>query len=222
VHSPNKVRRGARKPFDHKKAGKIPLYVQRYFDTRPLRRHRMRWFGLIFLTTSLAACSAIERKTELALSASPGQTMAAGPGDTVLDFKVTKSLPNAFGKADIFGRTADAGRIVVRYIKTENGQAIFERRDLIIESNKTTMTETPLVIPNTSTTVMNGYNGSRPVSGTATTTSYDVVGPRPTNSFAMNTAPIVIAVTPGETLAAEGHVLRLISAGNNSISYSIQ
>jgi hypothetical protein len=122
----------------------------------------------------------------------------------------------------IRSRTTDAGRIVVRYIKTENGKAIFERRDLIVESNKTTMTETPIVVPNTSTTVISGYNGNRPVSGSATTTSYEVVGPRPTDNFAMNTAPVIFAIQPGETLTAEGRVLTLINAANNGISYSVQ
>ena len=123
----------------------------------------MRYALLVGMTLGLLpCCSSIERKTELAFSAPPGQTLTAGPGDTVLDFKATKSLPNAFGKADLFGRTTDAGRIVVRYVGTENGNAIFVRSDLIVESNKTTMTETPLITSNTSNTYINGSSGGRP------------------------------------------------------------
>jgi hypothetical protein len=33
----------------------------------------------------LCACGSIERKTELAVSAPPGQVLSAGPGDTVLE-----------------------------------------------------------------------------------------------------------------------------------------
>jgi hypothetical protein len=69
----------------------------------------MRRLFLLCLAFFLTACGAIERKTELALSGAPGQVVRAGPGDTVLDFKATKSLSNAFGKADIFGRAADSG-----------------------------------------------------------------------------------------------------------------
>jgi hypothetical protein len=112
----------------------------------------MRHGLALALAALLCACGSIERRTELATSSPPGQAIIAGPGDTVMDFKATKSLPNAFSKADLFGRTTDAGRIVVRYVGTENGNAVFVRSDIIVESNKTTMTETPLVTANTSTT----------------------------------------------------------------------
>jgi hypothetical protein len=110
----------------------------------------------------------------------------------------------------------------VRYTGTENGAAVFERSDLIVESNKTAMTETPLVVPNTSSTYINGYSGNRPVSGIATTTSYGVVGPRPTETFATAATPILTRVRQGETLTAEGHILTVVEVGKSSIRYSVQ
>jgi hypothetical protein len=38
--------------------------------------------------------------------------------------KQTESLPNVAGKADIFGRTRDRGRVVVRFVRLEGNQAI--------------------------------------------------------------------------------------------------
>ena len=110
----------------------------------------------------------------------------------------------------------------MRYVGTENGNAIFVRSDLIVESNKTTMTETPLITSNTSNTYINGSSGGRPISGTASTTSYGVVGPRPTETFATATAPVTIAVKPGETLNAEGHTLTVIEATKLTIKYMVQ
>jgi len=52
----------------------------------------------------------------------------AGIGDTVIDLKLTQSLPNAFGKADIFGRTRDAGRVIVRLVGLDGNQATFVAR----------------------------------------------------------------------------------------------
>ena len=37
--------------------------------------------------------------------------LVAGVGDTVIVMDTQESLPNAFGKADIFGRTRPTGRI---------------------------------------------------------------------------------------------------------------
>jgi hypothetical protein len=43
----------------------------------------------------------------------------AGIGDTVMDLRKTASLPNVAGKADIFGRTRDTGRVMVRFVGLE-------------------------------------------------------------------------------------------------------
>jgi hypothetical protein len=180
----------------------------------------MRGAGVVLAAAVLcSSCSSIERKTELA--GATGVVQRAGPGDTVLDFKITKSLPNAFGKADILGRTTDAGRVVVRYIGVRGGKAIFERQDVVVESNKTTMTETPLVVPSTSTTAMTGTVGNTPVSAQGVSTSYNVVGPRPTTTFAYGVAPVTLTAASGEAILVEGKSLKVLSISGNNIEYLI-
>lgn len=98
-----------------------------------------------------------------------------------MDFRSRRSLPNIVGKADLFRRTTDAGRTTVRYLGSQGGRAVFERSDIIVESTATTMSETPLIIPNTTTTSVSGTVGNMPVSGTARSTSYQVIGPRPSS-----------------------------------------
>jgi hypothetical protein len=104
----------------------------------------------------------------------------------------------------------------------ESWSAQASSRAAAVESNKTTMTETPLVTANTSTTNISGYSGGRPISATAATTSYGVVGPRPTQTFASSAAPVTIKVGPGETLTAEGHTLTVIEVTKSTVKYMVQ
>lgn len=61
----------------------------------------------------------MQSRSDLVTNAGGG-TLIAGPGDTVMDFPLSRPLPNAFGQADIFGRRTNAGRTVVRFIGVQN------------------------------------------------------------------------------------------------------
>ncbi|MGQ4274952.1 hypothetical protein [Terrihabitans sp. B22-R8] len=167
-----------------------------------------------------SACTPVERRTELT-SAVAGRELTAGPGDVVMEFKATKPLPNAFGSADIFGRTTDAGRTIVRFVGSQGRSAIFERSDISVESNATTMNQTPLVMPQTSHTNVQGMVGGTPVTATSTSTSYSVVGPRPTSSYATASAPIMISLAEGQSAPIQGRVLKVIQVSATSIVYSV-
>jgi hypothetical protein len=176
----------------------------------------------VLLLTLTTACNSVQRNAELAVSSAMGQRLRAGPGDTVVDIKVTKSLPNAFGKADLFGRTTDAGRIVVRYLGSQGKTARFARQDLVIESGETTMTRTPLIIPNQSTTNVYGTVDGTRFSGTATSNSYAVIGPRPTNSHAFAMAPVEPTVQEGRSIQVEGRTLTVLNVTSEGIEFSVQ
>lgn len=61
-------------------------------------------------------------------------------GDVMLKVEVRESLPNAFGGADIFGRTRDRGFSDLRYMGIDpTGYPVFRRRDVDIITNETTM-----------------------------------------------------------------------------------
>ncbi|QFR33828.1 hypothetical protein [Ancylobacter sp. TS-1] len=172
------------------------------------------------LAVMVGACSPIDKKVELS-GISAGAARMAGPGDTVMDFRVTKPLPNAFGQADIFGRTTNAGKVSVRYLGNQDGRAVFERSDVSVESNATTMNQTPMMIPQTSETRVSGMVGGTPVSGNATSTSYSYVGPRPTTSYATASRPLGIALRPGESVSIEGRSLTVIGIAGSSVEYRI-
>ena len=61
-------------------------------------------------------------------------------GDVLLKVTLKDSLPNAFGKADIFGRKRDRGVVEIRFMgMTSDGRAVFRRRTIEILTNETTL-----------------------------------------------------------------------------------
>lgn len=180
----------------------------------------MRYVVTIISTLAIAGCSPVETKSELVIT-SKAQHLSAGPGDVVMEFKSSKPLPNAFGKADLFGRTTDAGRTSVRYIGTSGNRAIFERQDIVVDSNATTMNQTPLIIPHTSNTTINGSIGNASVYGTARTTSYNVIGPRPTSQYVTGTRPIQISLSAGQNVKIQGRTLTILRITPMSVDYKV-
>jgi hypothetical protein len=118
----------------------------------------MRKQTIIYTLTALSllsSCAAVETKTTMTTRAT-SQPRQAGPGDVVMSFESRKALPNIVGQADIWGRTTSAGGTTVRFIGTRGQQAVFERSDVVVEGNATTMTESPMIIPQTTTTNVQG------------------------------------------------------------------
>ncbi|MER9680365.1 hypothetical protein NKJ23_13680 [Mesorhizobium sp. M0184] len=176
--------------------------------------------ALFLSALALAACTPVETKTSLLTPAN--QVRSAGPGDIVMNFQSRRSLPNIVGKADLFGRTTDAGQMTVRYLGTRGTQAVFERSDVTVESNATTMSETPLIFPNTTNTNVNGSIGGTPVSATATSTSFQYIPPRGSSQYATAARPIQIALSEGQSVKVEGRTLRVIRVSPTSVDYRIE
>ena len=69
---------------------------------------------LLLLCLSLAACSTTQKHTSLAYPLNTELT--AGAGEEIYHINKTRDLPNAFGKADIFGRQVDSGFEGLKYL----------------------------------------------------------------------------------------------------------
>lgn len=70
-----------------------------------------------------------------------GGPAVAGLGEVIYHADVRAPLPNLRGKPDIFGRQLIVGRIDVRYLGlAEDGRARFQRAEVPIVSNETTVT----------------------------------------------------------------------------------
>lgn len=146
----------------------------------------------------------------------------AGVGDTFMDLKQTESLPNIAGKADLFGRTRDAGRVVVRFVGLQGNQAIFVRQDVVLQSNETTMSRTPLLLPNTQTSTMTGNIGMVPVSATRTTVGTPTYIPaEPSSSYPMQAGRVQIAAPIGGSVLVEGRRITVLRTVEGGIEYSV-
>jgi len=170
---------------------------------------------------ALTACAPVVTKTSLTTPAS-SSTLTAGPGDVVMSFQSKKALPNALGKADLFGRTTNAGGTTVRYVGSRGGQAVFERTDIQIVSNATTMSETPLIVPTTTNTRVTGVVGHTPVSGQATSTSYKYVPARGSTEYATAQRPVTFSLSAGEKTSVADRTLRVVRVQPSSVEYRIE
>ena len=175
----------------------------------------------VALLFALAGCGAIEQQSSLARPAVAGRPYVAGVGDTVMDIKLTQSLPNVVGKADLFGRTRDAGRVTVRFVGLEGGQALFVRQDVLIQSNETTLSQTPLVLPTWQSTTVNGTIGTVPVSATGSAVGTTVLAPTPSSSYPIQAGQIRIAAPIGGSIRVEGHRIVVLRSVEGGIEYSV-
>ena len=170
----------------------------------------------------LPACGAIEYQSDLIKPAVTGRPGMAGVGDTVMDMKLTQSLPNAFGKADLFGRTRDAGRMTVRLVGADGNHAVFVRQDVAIQSNESTMTRSPLVGGTLATSSVSGKVGNVPVSATRSTaglTSLPAVTPY---SYPIQAGQVQIVVPVGGMAMVAGRRLKVLRAVEGGVEYSVE
>ncbi|WP_454748071.1 hypothetical protein [Ciceribacter selenitireducens] len=176
---------------------------------------------VLLAMTFLASCAAVETKTSM-LTPAGSQVRSAGPGDVVMSFQSRKALPNIVGGADIWGRTTNAGGTTVRFVGTRGSHAVFERTDVTVESNATTMSESPMIIPQSTTTTIDGTVGMTNVDGTARSTSHRYVPPRGSSQFATAQRPVMITLGSGQSVTIQGRTLSVVSVSANALKYMVR
>ncbi|MCE5973427.1 hypothetical protein LZA78_08045 [Sinirhodobacter sp. WL0062] len=175
----------------------------------------------------LAGCQEIEpSSTVKAGGVRVGDNLVAGRGDAVLEVVSQESLPNAFGGADVFGRTRPTGTTALIFISGTRSTATFLRRDVSISSQKTTMNSTPIMIGGNSQTYHTGNIGYLPYSGTSTTYRAPVFLPPNTPSDMITGVREITIRVPtragANSVSIAGHVLTVISASENQVTYTLQ
>jgi len=170
----------------------------------------------------LSACAPIRYSGQV--EQPTGRTLEAGIGDTVMMIKTEKSMPNAFGRADVFGRTTPTGIVSVQFLGVQGNIAKFVRHGIDIETGATTMNSTPMVISNTQTTTFTGFAGGQPVMGTATTYGPPTVIPaHPPEAQELPQADVVFQVdlTKETGFVVAGKRVEILRATSTSLSYRI-
>lgn len=177
---------------------------------------------LALVALALAGCGDIKEQAAMSRPAVAGRPYTAGVGDTVMDLRLSQSLPNAFGRADAFGRTRDSGRILVRYLGLQGNQAVFSRQDVAIQSNETTMNRSPMPLPTVSTTSGSGYIGNVPVSGSSTTYGTTYIAPQQPSIFPIPAGQVQLVVPVGGSALVDGRRLTVLKPVDGGIEYTVQ
>lgn len=183
----------------------------------------LKYFATLGVGVVVFGCSPIENQTRINTSSiSVGEQNIAGKGDAVVTIQNSESMPNAFGGADIFGRTRPTGTTTLYYVGMSQGQAQFNRRDVLIDSQKTTMNSSPVVMNPSSQTYYSGDVGGIPYSGSANTQAYPIVlPPNSPNDRIVGVRDMVLSVPIGEAVVADGTSFTVLSATPNQVTYSL-
>jgi hypothetical protein len=130
--------------------------------------------------------------------------MTVGIGDTVLRAENRESMPNAFGGADIFGRTRPTGFSTVQYGGMQGNKVVLLRNSVVTQSEATTMNSTGQF-------VSNGQNSFYiPPAGASQT------------SVAQGTPPIIVDYKTVPSVPMMGHVIFIEAATPTSLTYHIE
>ena len=170
---------------------------------------------LLFSIFILNGCKEIETKS-LVISNLNARNIV-GIGDVVYSAEKRKSLPNAFGKADLFGRTTAAGKTTVVYSGTKDGKAFFERKSIDIDSGETTMNRSgPIVIPSTGYTYHSGMVGNTSITGYSVSQQNTVIpAPQKPDAITFDRGSQFIAVELKNlpiTFPVDGYKITVLSA----------
>jgi hypothetical protein len=174
---------------------------------------------------ALAGCGEVRESSHI-VATRTGTPLVAAVGDTVLQIKREKNLPNIVGRADIFGRTTPTGLESVQYLGVRDGKAFFRRHSVGVETGATTMNSTPIVIPNTATTTQSGViigSGVATYHGTSTTVlPPTVIPPHPPAPVVMDEGSLVVAVdlaTKPARLSVAGKTVTILKADAAKLVY---
>jgi len=183
----------------------------------------MKKIVLVLSTFMLVSCATIDHKTNV--SQRLDSVLVSGVGDTIYKSTTEKNLPNAFGKADIFGRTTPTATTTIIYEGMRDGVAIFSRRTIDIDTGATTMNSSPIVISNSQTRTTIGNVGNVPIyAQTNVQGPTTILPPNTPSARYMERNANLINVDTGKlpaTIAVEGMTIRLLEVDDGSVKYMI-
>lgn len=105
--------------------------------------HKSLWVGIVVVLAA-GGCAQVQQRQQLAEPV--GLVMRTPVGGAIATIVKDRDLPNAFGRADLYGRKVDAGftRIVYRG-RGSDGSVLIEQIDVDVQSNASTLTRPPVI-----------------------------------------------------------------------------
>lgn len=179
---------------------------------------RIATLGGIVTLSVVMACAPVE--TRSGLDRPTGESYASA-GDLILRVNRQDNLPNAFGRADVFGRTRDRGYTEIRYMGLNaSGNPTFRRRDVEIATNETTMSRSGAF-----STYSSQAAGQR--TGSVASASYSATGATFIPAHAQviplppDTVDIVLNLRDGRTLTVGQHGAEILEATSAGVRYRV-
>jgi hypothetical protein len=182
----------------------------------------MRANLLLSFSLFLTSCASVQQQSVVATPVA--QPLVAGVGDVVLRAEGRESMPNAFGRADIFGRTRSTGFTTIQYGCLQGGKVVLLRSGVVTQSDATTMNSTGIIVPTQQRTDLSGNIGTRPVSATATTNGVAYIPPKGSTGISSQqpTIPILVDWRSTPRVPMLGQTIIIESADATSLNYRIE
>ena len=170
---------------------------------------------LFCVAVAVATPNVISAKESSSINRSEGKEYYVSAGDLLVSVKLRESLPNAFGGADIFGRKRDRGLVEIRFMGlTEDGRAVFRRRNTAIYSNETTMSRSGMRTGNATVTQSGNTAYVTTMSTGAQAATVQTLPP--------DTFEVALELTKNPVLTIEDRVVRIISADPNGVRFVVE
>ena len=177
------------------------------------------------LMVLIAGCASIQ--TYETLDRDPGTVHSVSINEAVYTIERESDLPNAFGRADIFGGKVDGGSTELRYMGlNEDGLIIFRLTAIDMESNETTMSRYGASRTTTATTTSQGsatVTGNT-ISGSGTSSTVTTTRKRPDGTTVLlppNTVEFLFDPETGK-LPLGKVVVEILAVTPYSISYILE
>lgn len=107
-------------------------------------------------------------------------------------------------------------------VGVDGNQAIFARQDVVIQSNETTLTQGPLIMPTYQTSTMSGNVGWLPVSGTRDSFGLTYLPSTPAYSYPVQSGQIQMAAPIGGSVLVEGRRIKVLRRVEGGIEYLVE
>lgn len=133
----------------------------------------LRGMSWLVVGIALIGCAPIRQYEEPQQSL--GRPLSTFIGGVVFRVDRSESLPNIFGRADLYGRTRDRGFLEIRYQgMADDGTLLLRVVDINIQTNETTMSRTPMRVGTFQSS--GSYSGNGVATGPYQNRSYNEQG----------------------------------------------
>ena len=166
------------------------------------------------LLLMLAAPQIAWAKQSSSIDVPENKELFASIGDLLIKVRLRESLPNAFGRADVFGRKRDRGFVEIRFMGiASDGRAIFRRRTVDVYSNETTMSRSGMQFG--SANIQPNGNGAQ-ISGY-------IVGPQQATVEAMppDTIEFALDLSKSNIITIEDRKIEIRKADEGGVTFMV-